>query len=289
MHIQEFFPTDVISVQLIFTCIQCQEEIQSEPISVPEPYWGAEKASDSNRTNWNDVICKECSAEYGVSVSAGLGGGFITIEKLEENSEVEIIENYYDFIDDEFDAIISNTEFYRTFQNNLYNLENLNDMNIFDAGIEALLKKQIWVSLITALETYLSDALITTIFTHEEYKRKFVERYKVFQKRKFMLSEIYKESDKLDQIIKRELFEIVYHKIPKVEKIYEAIFDVNFGDIEKIQIAINKRHDIVHRNGKTKDGHDIKITHDEISYFIGDVRIFVENIDGKLKTSLEFR
>lgn len=44
------------------------------------------------------------------------------------------------------------------------------------------------------------------------------------------------------------------------------------------------RHDLVHRNGKTKEGSEIKINKEDIKFVIEKTRDFIKFIDDQLKS-----
>jgi hypothetical protein len=45
---------------------------------------------------------------------------------------------------------------------------------------------------------------------------------------------------------------------------YRATFLIDFPDISNLSKAVVKRHDLVHRNGKTKEGDIINVSSEEI-------------------------
>lgn len=46
--------------------------------------------------------------------------------------------------------------------------------------------------------------------------------------------------------------------------------------------AVEKRHHIIHRNGKDKDGNAIVITKSDVEELINNIIVFVENIEKQL-------
>jgi hypothetical protein len=61
---------------------------------------------------------------------------------------------------------------------------------------------------------------------------------------------------------------------------YRATLTVEFpADSKSIFHAIRIRHDLVHRNGKTKDGKEIILTSGEVRDLIMAAKTFVQHID----------
>lgn len=51
-------------------------------------------------------------------------------------------------------------------------------------------------------------------------------------------------------------------------------------DMSAIFQGIIKRHDIVHRNGRTKSGDIVTVSRDELIKLMNDVNKFAEGVDG---------
>ena len=64
---------------------------------------------------------------------------------------------------------------------------------------------------------------------------------------------------------------------------YVATFDIEFPDIAELSKFVTSRHDLVHRNGKTKEGNEVIVTPEMITELISYVIAFVEEISEKLQ------
>lgn len=205
----------------------------------------------------------------------------------------EILENFEidsDSLEDEFDpydyqleAILSNTEFYRTFSNEILSLRVLNSLVLESRSAQKTLRKQIFISAITCLETYLSDAFINTVLSKQEHLRSFFVSFKDFENKKIGLNELFENFDKAEEKAKEAMLNVIYHNIPKVSNMYKSTFNIDFPDFSGIQKYIDNRHDLVHRNGKTKDGKELSIDEFIVDKIIGEVEDFVDDLDRKLK------
>ena len=131
------------------------------------------------------------------------------------------------------------------------------------------------------MELYLKDTLIKEVMRDDNTKRTFVENYSDFKKYKFDLNDIYHKLDKIDSLIISTLSDLVYHNLYKIKSIYKDTIGVDIGDIGKLSKAIQIRHDIVHRNGKDKEGHERIIQKDEVLELSDRVSTFIDSIEHK--------
>ena len=99
----------------------------------------------------------------------------------------------------------------------------------------------------------------------------------------------------LDMLIKGALNNIIYHKIELVKKLYKDNIGIDIQPDDIIIDAINIRHDIVHRNGKDKEGNPCDITKTMVEELSTHVKDYIEkieisinsiNIDDRLKSLL---
>lgn len=163
------------------------------------------------------------------------------------------------------EIIRGNSKFYITFIESIENVEKLIEISITDSDIWNTQTKMLYLNVIIAMETYLSDAFINTVVNNKNLIRKLLKTSSEFEKRKFKVSELISWLENMKQSAEEHLFNIVYHNIWKVKSMYKDVLGVDFpDDLEDIQKAIMQRNDIVHRNGKTKDGMEIKIDQEDI-------------------------
>ena len=79
------------------------------------------------------------------------------------------------------------------------------------------------------------------------------------------------------------LSDVVWHHLARVKPMYRDTLGIYFpNDIGLLFRAVLTRHDIVHRNGKTKAGVDIIITAAEVRTLIEAVEAFTMAIDEAL-------
>lgn len=184
---------------------------------------------------------------------------------------------------DQLEAILSNTAFYRTFLDEIASLRVLNKLSVPDPKAKKTLRRHIYVGVIACLETYLSDAFINTVLSNKDYLSSFFTSFKDFREQKLSMNELLDVASKAEEIAKKAMLEVLYHNLPKVSKMYEATLNIVFPNFSAIQKAVSIRHDLVHRNGKTKEGKEIIIDDMMIDDIISKVESFISEIDQILK------
>ena len=193
------------------------------------------------------------------------------------------LDDDYDPYEDQLDAILSNTRFYHTFSDEIASLRVLNSLVINDLNARRMLRKQIYVGTITCLETYLSDAFINTVLSRESYLKSFFASFQDFKEKKLGMNDLLKFAEQAEDIAKNAMLEVIYHNLAKVKKMYELTLTISFPDFSRVQKNIGIRHDLVHRNGKTKQGEEIDIDEVKVDEVISSVVSFVNQIDRELK------
>jgi hypothetical protein len=180
------------------------------------------------------------------------------------------------------DDIAGITSFHSNFQVAIGDIYELLETNV-SATAEKALRRLLYVNVITAMETYLSDAFISTVVPDPKLMRRFVEINPTFRERKIKLSDVFKEMEQIEKLAKSDLRDIVWHNLKRIKPLYTGTLGVTFPeDVESLYKAIAVRHDLVHRNGKTKEGEEIEISKEAITDLIDEVEKFVGHIDAQL-------
>ena len=153
--------------------------------------------------------------------------------------------------------LAENTEYFQKFETELLNNWSLLQLDVPDE-VSGTLYRMIHINLITIMEAYLSDAFIGTVFQSEEFLKKFVKHTPEFQKKAIGLSEIYDYMANIDEIAKKYLSEVLWHRLAVVMNMYADTLGVSFpDDMSDIFRAIKQRHIFVH--GKSDiEGQSVK-------------------------------
>ena len=180
------------------------------------------------------------------------------------------------------DDIAGLTDYYSNFISSIHDIEILLRAKV-DNTVSHCLMRLLYVNVVTVLETYLSDAFINTVMNDSKLMRRFIETNPDFQVEKVSISDIYKMGEEIERKARTYLIELIWHRLDRVKPMYEKTLDIKFpDDLSTIFRAILIRHDIVHRNGKTKDGKEIIITQEKVTELINAIKQLVQHIDTQL-------
>ncbi len=192
-----------------------------------------------------------------------------------------------DYEEEYINRIISDNEFYKSFKESINHITQIIQANVKKDTKNHLLGL-LHVSVITAIETYLSGAFINTVINDHEIIKKFVERNPEFKKRKFKLSEIYNTYANIKSEVKKYLLSIMWHNLHQVKPLYKATLNIDFPSeeiVNPIFKSITERHDLVHRNGKDKQGQQVKVTEDSLNELINCATNFINFINVQLDST----
>lgn len=154
------------------------------------------------------------------------------------------------------ESAFSNKNCYEIFSENLSNLRLLATSKILGpARTSHLFRRMIFAATVTALETYLCDTFRKRISTEEKMRTKYLLSSPDLKERKFSIEDILSWSGRIETRIDEHLSEIVWHNLGKIGQMYKSVLGVHFPtSSEEVYRAVARRHDIVHRNGRSKDG-----------------------------------
>lgn len=161
--------------------------------------------------------------------------------------------------DYEYDAISEERGLTDNFNQEIQNLKELNTLVLQNDALNKILKRQIYIALIGTMETFLSETFIKITLSNDSYFKRFVKSHPEFGNRKFLLKDVFETFENLKDASKDVMLDTIYHNLRNVREMYKSTFEIGFPDIRDALICVNIRHDLVHRNGKSKDGKIIEI------------------------------
>lgn len=261
-------------ITLKWRCPKCGTENESDAFSVPTPNYVAETHHDSIESEWYEDCCSNCDHCINIELYNGFYGGSLEVDL--NNEDVLDIDVEYP---EEDDAWYDKELFDTTHADVIKVMEKIDSI---DEDMKFYLYKLLYANLITSMEAYLSDTLIKYVTENDEYLRKFTETYKPFKNQTFTTDDIFNRMDHLKDIVKGELRELMYHNLPKIKPIFMDSMGIDIGVIKDLYKAVLIRHDIVHRNGKDKEGKEHVITKENVEQLCTQVNDFIYNIERQL-------
>ena len=237
----EYNPTASI-IEIVFRCPKCNK-VCTAKLGVPAPDFTAETHHDSINIQYDECYCENCDSTYNVELSTGFYGGICEI------FDIDSVLDYKEIYDNE--DYTYNRELFDECYDEIAKL--LDTIEPLDNQSKEVLYRLLYANIITRMETFLADTLKSYVLSSEKNIRFFTENYKPFQKELVPLSDIHKRVDNQPSCVRQVLDSLMYHDLPKIKQIYKVL-NVDIGDIGDLAKAVIIRHDIVHRNGKDKDG-----------------------------------
>jgi len=175
------------------------------------------------------------------------------------------------------------TEFLETFEHSLEKVQSLLELNV-NPTLEQHLLRLLLASVVTTLEAYLADAFIKTTLEEEAFRRKLVGVDPNLQKATLKLRDLVQGQMTADIKLREYLLAVSWHNLPRAKNLYQAVLGIVWpAKLAELYNAVEARHDIVHRNGKTREGKDRVLSREHISDVIQASRNLVNSIDGQLR------
>ncbi len=187
----------------------------------------------------------------------------------------------YDFYKTE-----NKSNYYNEFKQSIENVKKILvlKLEIDEDKVKKFIIRILYANVITALETYLSDCFIEKILKDKKIIPKLLESISEFNEKKLTLYNAYNWIEHLNDNIIDVISGISFHNLGKVKNMYKDVLNVDFPeDLGIVFNAISIRHDIVHRNGKTKDGEEIILTKQDIDELIDEISKLIKYIDSQTK------
>lgn len=186
-----------------------------------------------------------------------------------------------DYEDHLIDDIVEIENCHEEFETAMADILYLLEIKIPDTVIRKMYSL-LFTNVITALEAYLSDKFIKRVMSDDETLRRCVESSPEFSKQKVPISEVLKIADSIKSRTKKYLAAIVWHNLERIKPMYESVLQVDLGDISPIMNAVNKRHDLVHRNGRDNEGNPVNVSIEDIQELVSHAKTLVDKVESKL-------
>lgn len=263
------FPPLTKYVSFTYRCPYCNEISDSDAFEVPSPNYAGDNQSESENWEEYDCCCEHCGEAIRIDLINGMYGGTLQIDDLENQ---DLINPIYE---EEEDLDEANYGFYTDAHKALDAIDSLSE------DTKSTLYRLLYANAIAYLEAYLSDNIKTLAVQDKASIRLFVENCHDFSERKVELKNIFIREEGLKKEILEYLDSLIYHKLPKIKELYHDCLGIDMGNIQELVKSVLVRHDIVHRNGKTKDGKDVSISKADVEKVWDNVFTMIKCIDSQ--------
>ena len=132
---------------------------------------------------------------------------------------------------------------------------------------------------VTLLEAFLGDTIKALISENNVYLNNALERVDQIRNTKYSLFDLSKSGMDLSGLAIKCVSEVLFHKIDKTMEMYKKVLGCKINiDTSKVKLIIDIRHDIVHRNGYTKENEVIDILPHDLYQAITDIKNLVDKL-----------
>ena len=183
---------------ITFQCRKCQEIISMKDCYIPEPNYSFERMSDGDVWHEEYAICQNCEEEHEVEIINGFGGMNVTIDGVEECDINYTYPSYDD--ENETEWYKKYTAFFQKFIESIEDIKSLKEIKV-EENKKNTFYRMLFVQIITALETFLSDAFISTVINNEKLVRKHIENDPFFKQAKIELRNVFNTHENIKTIL----------------------------------------------------------------------------------------
>jgi len=145
-----------------------------------------------------------------------------------------------------------------------------------------LAQQLVFASAIGATETFLYEVAYFWIDSDEKVLRSVVTRLPALKEEKICLGDLFNRLEGLKVHVKGRLQAMVWHRWDQVAQLYRAALDVRLPSVKELDVALLKRHDVVHRSGHDKDGNPVTVTAAEIEGLFAAIESFATELERRI-------
>lgn len=185
-----------------------------------------------------------------------------------------------------YDSAYLNSEYFKIFIANMSYLKKFLSSEIRNfSQIRQPFFRMIYSSAITNLETYLSDAFFNQVCMSSDNLEKLILRSNDLSNKKYSPNELIEWKKSPEKLVSDYVYNgVLWHNLSKASHLYKDVLGIDFDlPTNYIYKAIATRHDLVHRNGKDKNGKAHLLSIDEVHELIDHLIGFVKKIDNSRK------
>jgi len=158
-----------------------------------------------------------------------------------------------------------------------------------DSDKAQTLYKLVYAHSVTLLESLISSVVRSLVVSHPAFMVNIAKGYDDLSKKKFTLTEIIDQPKGMESIVLNTLSTLSFHNPSTIKTVMSAAFGKHMVglDLNKISPICSKRHDIVHRNGRTIDDVPVQLDLAQVQQAILTIRAFVTDLRGRIYQAVE--
>ncbi|EKN3638115.1 MULTISPECIES: hypothetical protein [Yersinia] len=144
---------------------------------------------------------------------------------------------------------------------------------------------------VTIMESCLGDMIKSIVLSDNRYRNNAIYHIEHLRKKEIKLVNLIDEDDVVGKSVQEYLTGVLYHKIPIVQEAYKAILQIKkYKDIDttKINALTTLRHDIVHRNGKTRNGKEMHFEYKDVLEAFETTKIFLTEMKNMISAAINY-
>ncbi|XVJ48139.1 hypothetical protein ACDZ94_04160 [Pseudomonas sp. UBT] len=146
------------------------------------------------------------------------------------------------------------------------------------------LSKLVYAHVVTLMEALISSVVRKLIVSEQILLMNLVAGYKKLSGITVTLKQIAEEPKVVEVIVLKALSELSFHNVATINQVLHAMFGEHMKGLGLNEIGriCSKRHDIVHRNGKTVEDQPIELTSQEVQQAIRTISEFAEDLKSRI-------
>lgn len=228
------------------------------------------------------------------------------VEIIEPNATTEAGESYLEISDEQPQSIFNEyyaktffttqhtfavffqkdfIESYNDFKQRVDEIQSVINIKGLEEQKQYIINKLSYINIITSLDTFICDIILTKITQNEESFNIFFDSIPQCKKKERM-NELKQNNlvGKWEQKVIEYVMKTSYSNISTIKDIFKEVFKVSITDENgKMRKHFYQRNLLAHRNGRKKDGSYINIANEEITDLIFDTQSIAKQILTKIK------
>ncbi|MGV1751518.1 hypothetical protein [Agrobacterium sp. CG674] len=264
MVAEEVFDDNRDSVEIEFECPNPLCPVTIDDLVQPATWDPNAPVDQADGHVENFVTCPACKTTYVVDAYASMQGRHYVLRDHFGVWVRDVRSTDYE----EFLAEYEPSEPYDVYRKAVDAIDDLFYGSEVMGRVQQTFNRMLYLNHVSALEAYLSDRLIKAVTSDKSKLIALIGSSPKFRDNNVSLITIAKNADYPLNYVKDYLQRFSFHDFEGVAAFYAPVVKFNFFENEthkgNLLAIAQKRHHIVHRNGKDNDGKDVEVSDKEL-------------------------